>query len=35
MENITEKEVNDFNNEIKLHVVTKTYKDRKKEKGIE
>jgi modification methylase len=35
IENITQKEINDFNNEISLHVVTKTYKDRKKEKGIE
>ena len=35
IENITEKEINDFNNEISLHFVTKTYKDRKKEKGIE
>jgi len=35
IENITQKEIDDFNNEISLHVVTKTYKDRKKEKGIE
>ena len=35
IENITEKEINDFNNEMSLHFVTKTYKDRKKEKGIE
>jgi DNA modification methylase len=35
LNNITEKEIKDFNNEISLHFVTKTYKDRKKEKGIE
>lgn len=30
--NITEKEIADFNNELSLHIVNKTYKDRKKEK---
>jgi modification methylase len=30
--NITDKEITDFNNEISLHFVTKTYKDRKEEK---
>jgi modification methylase len=30
--NITEKEIIDFNNEISLHIVNKTYKDRKEEK---
>jgi DNA modification methylase len=35
LENITEKEIKDFNNEMSLHFVTKTYKDRKKEKGLE
>ncbi len=33
--NITEKEINDLNTEMSLHFVTKTYKDRKREKGIE
>lgn len=33
--NISQKEITDFNNEMSLHFVTKTYKDRKKEKGIE
>ena len=32
--NITEKEITDFNNEVLLHVVNKTYKDRKEEKRI-
>jgi hypothetical protein len=32
--NITDKEINDFNKEISLHFVTKTYKDRKKEKEL-
>lgn len=32
IENISEKEINDFNQEISLHHVTKTYSDRKKEK---
>jgi modification methylase len=30
--NITEKEIMDFNNEKSLHIVKKTYKDRKEEK---
>jgi modification methylase len=30
--NITEKEIKDFNNELSLHIVNKTYKDRKEEK---
>lgn len=34
IENISEKEIKDFNNEISLHVVNKTYKERKEEKKI-
>lgn len=33
LENITEKEINDFNSEKSLHFVTKTYKQRKEEKN--
>lgn len=32
--NITKKEIDDFNNEISLHFVKKTYKDRKEEKRV-
>jgi hypothetical protein len=32
--NITDKEIDDFNKELSLHFVTKTYKDRKKEKEL-
>lgn len=32
IKNISQKEITDFNNEILLHVVNKTYQDRKKEK---
>lgn len=32
--NVTEKEINDFNNEVSLHFVKKTYKERKDEKKI-
>jgi DNA modification methylase len=31
--NITDKEISDFNSEIEKHKVTKTYKERKSEKG--
>lgn len=35
LENITEKEIKDFKNELSLHVVTKTYKQRKETKKKE